>query len=251
MIMLVLATRNGHKVAEIRAILSERWHYLTLVDIRGAPTVREDAGTFAGNATKKAVEIAHWLAASPQLQGASHADEMTVAALTFVVADDSGLEVDALNGAPGVHSARFAALDSSAPGNSPDAANNAKLLRLLEGVPPDGRTARFRCLIALTPAFEPSDRTASPVCSADEAEMQTQLFEGICEGAIAEAPSGSGGFGYDPLFIPNGFQQSFGSLGEAVKNRISHRGRALSKVRQFLADLSEQKKTAGGQQSDK
>lgn len=249
MITLVLATRNAHKVAEIHAILSERWHYLTLADMRGAPIVSEDAGTFAGNATKKAVEIAHWLAALPQVQGRSCGGEISEASLIFVVADDSGLEVDALNGAPGVHSARFAALDSSAPGNSPDAANNAKLLQLLKGVPLDGRTARFRCLIALTPALGVSARTQSPVCYADEAEMQTHLFEGICEGAIAEALSGSGGFGYDPLFVPNGFQQSFGSLGEAVKNRISHRGRALIKVRQFLADLSERKKTAGGRQS--
>jgi XTP/dITP diphosphohydrolase len=151
------------------------------------------------------------------------------------------LEVDALNGAPGVLSARFAALDSSASGNSSDAANNAKLLRLLNKVPSDRRTGRFRCLIALTPVLTPSDRNASPVCHVDEAELQTHLFEGICEGTIAEAPSGSGGFGYDPLFVPQGFKQSFASLGEAVKNRISHRGRALIKVQQFLKGLSKQK----------
>ncbi len=241
MITLVLATRNAHKVAEIRSILSERWHYLALSDIRGAPAVAEDAATFAGNATRKAVQIAQWLLALPALPGQPAARVKAEPDLTFVLADDSGLEVDALKGAPGVHSARFAALDSGAPNNSTDAANNAKLLRLLNGVPLAARKARFRCLMALTPVLAGSPGTVSPVCYADEAEIQTQLFEGICEGTIGEAPSGSGGFGYDPLFIPNGFDQSFASLGEAAKNRISHRGRALVKVRQFLDGQADQR----------
>jgi XTP/dITP diphosphohydrolase len=139
--------------------------------------------------------------------------------------------VDALNGAPGVHSARFATLDTGVPGNSPDAQNNAKLLRLLEKVPVTQRTARFRCVIALTPLMSAHPASASPACAADEHEMATELFDGTCEGRISFAPSGAGGFGYDPLFVPGGFDLSFAELGEEVKNRISHRANALSKLR--------------------
>src|SRR6266545_7616423 len=105
MTRLVIATRNAHKVREIRAILGERFHYFTLDDFPDAPKTVEDANTFAGNATKKSVELAHWLARAENAEcGVRHAER-------YVMADDSGLEVDALQGAPGVHSARFAALD--------------------------------------------------------------------------------------------------------------------------------------------
>ena len=151
-ISLLLATRNAHKAGEIRAILGDRFRFLTLNDFPEAPKVVEDAPTFAGNAAKKAEELARWLSASRHLS--------PVTRHAFVLADDSGLEVDALNGAPGVHSARFAALDRSADGssasssgNSPDADNNAKLLRLLKDVPLEKRTARFHCVIALTPVL--------------------------------------------------------------------------------------------------
>jgi XTP/dITP diphosphohydrolase len=150
-------------------------------------------------------------------------------------ADDSGLEVEALNGAPGVHSARFAALDSRAAGNSGDAENNAKLLRLLRDVPLERRTARFRCVIALTPILTSGPSSASPVCLADERELQTELFDDACEGRIAFAPIGTAGFGYDPLFVPRGFTQSFAELGEDVKNRVSHRAKALEKLQARLA----------------
>ena len=146
---LLIATRNAHKVGEIRAILSDRFQYLTLRDFPGAPPVVEDAPTFAGNATKKAVELAQWLAATQKVPKPAEGSQL------FVLADDSGLEVDALNGAPGVYSARFAALDTNHSGNSPDADNNAKLLRLLENIPVGKRTARFRCVLALTPALNP------------------------------------------------------------------------------------------------
>ena len=151
MITLLIATRNAHKVGEIRAILGDRFQFLTLNDFPGAPKVVEDADTFAGNATKKAVELAKWL---PRQFPSSQTPD---ARPDFVLADDSGLEVDALNGAPGVHSARFAALDRSADGssaNTPDADNNAKLLRLLKNVPLEKRTARFHCVIALVPVRE-------------------------------------------------------------------------------------------------
>ena len=229
---LLIATRNLHKVAEICGILREQFDYLTLNDFPSAPKVVEDLSTFAGNATKKAAELARWLYSTQN----SKLKNRNV----FVLADDSGLEVDALNGAPGVHSARFAALETSKPGNSSDAENNAKLLRLLKEIPEGKRTARFRCVLALTPAvLDPRPSTlktwSSPVCYADELEMETEIFEGTCEGRIDFTPHGGGGFGYDPLFIPNGFEQSFAELGEDVKNRMSHRAKALEKLKERLA----------------
>jgi XTP/dITP diphosphohydrolase len=227
-ITLLIATRNAHKVEEIRAILAGPFQFLTLRDFPAAPEVVEDVATFSGNATKKAVELARWLATS-RISGS--------AVPAFVLADDSGLEVDALDGAPGVYSARFAALDSGQSGNSADADNNAKLLRLLMNVPDSKRTARFRCVLALTPVAEAASQNASPVCEANEFELQTELFDGTCEGRIALAPSGTGGFGYDPLFIPDGQQQSFAELGDAAKNQLSHRAKALAKLRERLATL--------------
>jgi XTP/dITP diphosphohydrolase len=226
MTTLVIATRNAHKAGEIRAMLPDRFRFLTLADFPDAPAVVEDAATFAGNATKKAVELARWLATGGAGDNAARLGEDAL-----VLADDSGLEVDALNGAPGVYSARFAALDTGREGNSPDADNNAKLLRLLKDVPLEKRTARFRCVLALTPMARSQVQNASPVCAADELELATTVFDGTCEGRIAFAPTGAGGFGYDPLFLPNGFNQSFAELAEATKNQISHRAKALQKLR--------------------
>ena len=221
MVTLLMATRNMHKVEEIRTILGKGFQCLSLRDSPHAPEVVEDALTFSGNATKKAVQLAKWVSAD--LNG----DKVP----QYVLADDSGLEVDVLNGAPGVHSARFAALDSGQPGNSSAQDNNAKLLRLLEGVPVEKRSARFRCVLALTPVLAPEKQTASPVCSADEFELQTELFEGTCEGRIGLAPRGGGGFGYDPLFYPVGHEETFSQLGEEIKNTLSHRAKALEKLR--------------------
>ena len=231
-VTLVIATRNAHKVQEIRAILSELFRYLTLKDFPGAPDVVEDAATFAGNATKKAVELARWLAQLPPSTLNPQPSTLSV------LADDSGLEVDALAGAPGVHSARFAALDdkhAAAAKNSPDATNNEKLLRLLHDVPSGKRAARFRCVLALTPVVRAGAENLSPVCYAKEAELRTEVFEGACEGRMAFAPSGQGGFGYDPLFVPAGFDRSFAELGEAAKNQLSHRAKALEKLRAWFA----------------
>jgi XTP/dITP diphosphohydrolase len=228
MTTLIIATRNTHKVEEICGILGAQFDFLTLRDFPHAPTVIEGASSFAGNATKKAVELAQWLCVQDlkfKIQGSA-----------FVLADDSGLEVDALNGAPGVHSARFAALDTSGQGNSVDADNNTKLLRLLDKMPAEKRIARFRCVIALTPLFAGAQpANASPVCAANEYELATELFDGACEGRISFTPRGAKGFGYDPLFVPNGFDQSFAELGEEVKNQISHRARALEKLRARFA----------------
>jgi XTP/dITP diphosphohydrolase len=202
---IVLATRNAHKIAEIRQILAGIVPILSQNDFPVAPAAAEDADTFAGNAAKKAETLAAWLT--------THSPNGPC----WVLADDSGLEVEALDGAPGVRSARFAAGDAPGASNASDADNNAKLLRLLESVPPPRRAARFRCVLALAGAGRPS-----------------LLFEGICRGRIALSPAGAGGFGYDPLFVPVGFTQSFAELGDDVKNSISHRALALASLRRFL-----------------
>lgn len=228
-LVLVIATRNAHKVEEIRAILGGAFCCRTLNDFPGAPAVVEDAATFAGNATKKAVQLADWLAAHPSLEAG------LAGSGSLVLADDSGLEVEALGGAPGVHSARFASLEASpaaALGNSPDAENNAKLLRLLKDV--EQRSARFRCVLALTPVPVPGRRTSSPIGDAGS-EVGTEIFEGVCEGRMGLVARGQGGFGYDPLFIPAGYEESFAELGEAVKNRLSHRAQALLKLKARLS----------------
>ena len=223
---LIIATRNAHKVEEIRAILSGPFQFRTLSQFPGAPAVVEDAATFAGNATKKAVELADWLAATGEMKKARA--EGTI----LVLADDSGLEVDALGGAPGVHSARFAAQDDAGPGvpsgNSSDAANNAKLLHLLREVPLEQRTARFRCVLALARVRA---ATAQSGVSGGGMGSGVECFEGACEGRIEFEARGRGGFGYDPLFVPLGCEQSFAELGEEIKNRLSHRARALERLR--------------------
>jgi XTP/dITP diphosphohydrolase len=223
---IVLATNNLHKVGEIRTILGKQFQFLTPADFQNAPKTVEDATTFAGNATKKSVELAKFLSSVRN----DH--------LTYILADDSGLEVDALNGAPGVYSARFAGLDNSEQGNSSDAENREKLLRLLKDIPAGGRTARFRCVLALTPVSKLETGNASPVCYADEFEMQTELFEGACEGKIGFSEKGQGGFGYDSLFTPSGYDQTFGELPEEVKNRLSHRAKALEKLQKRLEEAS-------------
>ena len=216
MTTIVIATRNAHKAGEIRAILGNAAQILTLNDFPDPPRVVEDADTFAGNATKKAVKLANWLAvAFPPTRRSSP---------LFVLADDSGLEVDALDGAPGVHSARFARPESGGSGNAPDAANNAKLLELLKGIPFEKRRARFHCVLALVGI------------GLKAAVGKPQLFDGACEGRIGFEPRGKNGFGYDPLFVPVGFEQSFAELEEDVKNRLSHRARALEKLKRYLEE---------------
>ena len=187
---IVLATRNPGKVAELRALLADLpVELVSAGDLDGAPDVEEDAPTLEGNARKKA-EALHRFAGLPAL------------------ADDTGLEVDALRGAPGVHSARFAGLDAD------DAANRARLLRDLDGS--DDRGARFRTVLA----FADGD--------------DVQFFDGICEGQITESERGSEGFGYDALFQPEGETQTFSEMTAEAKNAISHRGRALAQFAAFL-----------------
>lgn len=184
---LVLATRNAHKLEEIRAIFSfEGLEILSAFDFPDIPDVIEDGDTFEANAVKKAVEMAR--------------------ATGFrALADDSGLEVNALGGAPGVRSARYA----GEPCNY--AANNEKLLRALSGV--TDRSARFCTVMAL----------ADP-------DGSVQTVEGDCRGTIIEGLRGTNGFGYDPLFVPEGYTETFAELPSEVKNRISHRAAALQKA---------------------
>jgi XTP/dITP diphosphohydrolase len=240
---LLLATRNARKVEEIRAILSSQFQFYILDDFPGAPPVVEDADTFAGNAMKKAIELAKWVAARHELREFAQINPGSRSARGdsrfFVLADDSGLEVDALKGAPGVHSARFAAMDSAKSGNTADSDNNVKLLRLLKEVPAEKRTARFRCALALVPVEPrmPGVESRSPVCYANEIETRAELFDGVCEGGIIFEPRGQNGFGYDPLFVPEGFDKTFAELGDAVKNKLSHRAQALEKLRIYLGKV--------------
>ncbi|MDA8096570.1 MAG: XTP/dITP diphosphatase [Desulforudis sp.] len=193
---LLLATRNKGKLREIQALLSDIGvEVVSLDDYPAIPEIPEEGRTFAENAIFKASEVA-------RLTG-----EITLA-------DDSGLDVDALGGEPGVHSARFA----GEPKN--DEANNTKLIALLEDVPPAHRTARFRCVIALvTP------------------DREVHTAEGACEGVIMLKPRGDNGFGYDPLFYVPEYDQTFAELPMDIKNRISHRGQALAKVKDLVRQV--------------
>jgi len=193
---LVFATRNRGKLVELRELLPGI-EVRSLDDI-DVPDVIEDADTFAGNASKKAREVS-------QATGLP------------ALADDSGLEVDALGGAPGVYSARYAGAGHD------DAANNAKLLAALAGIPPDKRTARFHSVLALADVTGP---LGANVITAD----------GTCEGVILDAPRGTGGFGYDPLFFSPELGMTFAEAGVGPKSDLSHRARAMRAIKQRLLD---------------
>ncbi len=216
---ILIATRNQHKIEEIHSILPKGIRWLSLRDYPQAPEVLEDANSFRGNAAKKADSLVNYLYNRPSDWRES-----------YVLADDSGLEVDALEGAPGVHSARFANLNSDTVGNAPDDANTKKLLNLLGNVAEANRTARFRCVLALMPLRNPNNQQNCPTAI----DPETEFFVGACEGRILKEPRGTMGFGYDPVFAPLGFDQSFAELGEQVKNRLSHRAAALQKLNQWF-----------------
>ena len=231
MTTLIVATRNLHKVREIEAILGPTYRFHSSNEFPGLPEVAEDAATFAGNATKKAVAVADWLRAGMCLPGGPIPLPMDQKSPVYVLADDSGLEVDALRGQPGIHSARFAALEKRDSDVPRDEANNRKLLGLLAEVPLEKRTARFRCVIALVPMPPARERFSASPCSVDGTELQVELFEGVCEGKIRLEPAGAAGFGYDPLFVPEGFRQSFAEMEDRKKNTLSHRFKALMNLR--------------------
>lgn len=191
---LIVATRNPKKLKEIQELLQGfPLKVISLNEVEfQADEVVEDGKTFWENAVKKAMAAAR------------HTPD-------WVLADDSGLEVEALEGAPGVVSARFAGEKAS------DPENNRKLLELLRDVPLQQRTARFLCSIAV----------------AHEKRL-IGIMEGTCDGTIGFEPAGNFGFGYDPLFIPSGHQQTFAQLGAGVKHQISHRAKAIEKAKDCI-----------------
>ena len=186
---LIFATNNAHKLSEVQAVLGDAFTLVTLRECGITEDIPETAATLEGNALQKARYIYEKTGAD-------------------CFADDTGLEVDALNGAPGVHSARYAT------DGHDFAANNRLLLKNLEGV--ENRSAHFRTVIALI------------------LDGKEYLFEGRVEGRIATEESGCEGFGYDPLFVPSGEIITFAQMSAEAKNAISHRGRAVAKLVKFL-----------------
>lgn len=194
---LVLATRNLGKVKELTTMLNtvnkhRNIQILSLQEFPDAPEVIEDGDTYQENAAKKATVISDWT---------GHR----------TLADDAGLEVDALDGAPGVHSKRWVGEDAT------DAIRIQKLLEAIAGAA--SRKARFVAAIAIA---EPND------------SKSVKIVVGKCEGQITQTPAGESGFGYDPIFVPNGYEKTFAELGETIKNRISHRGEALRLALELL-----------------
>ena len=186
---IIFATNNAHKLSEAQALLGEEFHLLTPRDCGITEDIPETAATLDGNASQK-----------------SHYLHERVGKNCF--ADDTGLEVEALGGEPGVRSARYAT------DGHDFAANNRLLLKNMEGI--KNRKARFRTVISLI------------------LDGEEHLFEGIVEGRIAESEAGCGGFGYDPLFIPEGYDCTFAEMSAEEKNAISHRGRAVQRLVSFL-----------------
>lgn len=191
---IVFATNNSHKLEEIRQILGESIEVLSLADINCHDDIPETAPTLEGNAMMKARYVYDKYG-------------------TPCFADDTGLEVDALDGAPGVYSARYAG------GEGHDSeANMRKLLHEMEGK--ENRSAHFRTVIALI-----EQKDGQPVA---------YTFEGRIEGRISHEKKGASGFGYDPIFVPEGYEQSFAELGNEIKNKISHRARAVARLAEYL-----------------
>ena len=193
---IIAASSNAHKIKEIQTIMSKFGMEVVSRKDAGIPDfeIEEDGETFEENSYKKAYEIM------------KTCGEITVA-------DDSGLMVDYLGGAPGVYSARFAGKECD------DSKNNEKLLKLLNGLSGEDRKAKFVSVITLVyPGGE------------------TLVARGECPGRIIEAPTGENGFGYDPIFVPDGYDKSFGQLSEEEKNEISHRAKALEVLERLLEE---------------
>lgn len=196
-VQIVVATRNPGKLKEIKQIMGNvPVEFISLKEaLRGEKIELEEPGdTYLENALHKAKTVARFTG-------------------MCAIADDSGLEVDYLNGEPGVHSSRFAGEDAS------DDQNIEKLLKLLEGVPEEERTARFRCLAVF---YDPCDVILSS--------------DGVCEGTIITEKRGRGGFGYDPIFVPYGYEKTFAELPLSIKNKISHRAKAFKNLRRKIVD---------------
>ena len=197
---LFLASGNAHKASELQGLAEAAALPVEIVSARvvgGMPEVAEDTGTFVGNARKKALALRARLPAG-----------------AWVLADDSGLCVDALDGGPGVESAYYAGPQGDS------AANLAKLVAMMRDVPDGRRGAHFVCVLLV----------AGPAGA-------EQLFEGLCGGELLRTPRGGAGFGYDPLFVPTGYAQTFAELGDAAKNTLSHRARAWAKFPEWARSL--------------
>lgn len=188
-----MATRNEHKIRELKSLLSDLpLALLSLKDLPGFPEVSEDGDNYQDNAVRKAVEIARWSG-------------------RIALADDSGLEVGYLDGAPGVRSARFAGEGATS------AEKNALILKLLKDLPIEKRTARFCCVVAV---------------ATHQGDVET--VSGVCHGYINSRPKGEGGFGYDPIFVVPAYGMTLAELGPEVKNRLSHRALAIGKAKDVL-----------------
>jgi XTP/dITP diphosphohydrolase len=187
---LILATRNAHKTAEIRTMIGDRLEVVDATAFPEFPEIEETGTTFLENARLKAKGI------SRRVEG-------------WVLSDDSGLEVDALGGAPGVWSSSYGGEEGN------HALNNTRLLTEMAGK--SERSARFRCTMVLA-----------------RDGMEQASFSGVVEGRLVESLHGAGGFGYDPLFIPDGYERTFAELGDKIKNTLSHRARALAQVIAYL-----------------
>ncbi len=213
----ILASQNKNKIKEIRAILGKFGLDVITRDDAGIPTddIEETGTTFEENSHLKASVIMDMIAADPSL-------EKYLA--SPVIADDSGLMVDALGGAPGVYSARYAGEGCTYDDN------NTKLLAALEGVPESERTAKFVTVITL---IYPNEK-GIPGAALPQDGRYVLVARGECCGHIADEKRGEGGFGYDPVFIPDGYSKSFAELGTDFKNTISHRAKALAELEKLL-----------------
>jgi len=190
---ILFASRNEGKIREAQAILgSSNVKLVSIRDFPDMPEVVEDGKNFFENALKKAKTLSEFSGIP-------------------TIADDSGLEVDCLDGRPGVHSARYAGT------NATDGDNIERLLEEMKGIPQENRKAAFKCVLVLY-----------------ETDGSYHHFEGLFEGSIAEAPSGTGGFGYDPVFLPAGENKTVAEMDPETKNSISHRGRAFDKLKKYL-----------------
>jgi len=191
---IIIATKNRGKLIEFSKILSNReFEISSLLDLENVPEIDEDGSTFEENAIKKSEHIF-------KINGQP------------AIADDSGLEIDYLNGAPGIKSSRFEGDMIT------QDVKNEKIIEVMKGVNENKRGAQFRCVIAFTD------------------NKGTRTFEGVCRGKISDRPKGSNGFGYDPIFIPEGYYETFGELKENVKNNISHRASALKKFHNWFME---------------
>lgn len=193
---LYIATGNAHKVVELQKMLSEDVpgiQVLSAKELGGMPEVDENADSFVGNAFIKARAL------NEKSQGEP------------VLADDSGLCVDALDGAPGIYSARYAGKGAT------DEENRKKLLTVLKGIPATERSAHFACVLAFI-----------------DSDGSEHSFSGKCHGSLTFEEQGDGGFGYDPIFQPDGYSETFGVLSSETKNKLSHRAKALQELVQFL-----------------